>query len=473
MKKFNFLMYFLLVLIVKTTAQVPYTQELFEVRIDTNINYGVATNYAGNQVSLLLDIYKPIADNNTKRPILVLVHGGAWIGGSKNEVEIQNLAQLFAKRGYVVAAINYRLGMHPSASGGSNTATCSLVTPQANCVYVADSAEVVRAIYRGMQDVKGAIRFMKGRADTDSTCSENTYLSGVSAGGFCSLAAAFMDVTTEKPLPTFAIENAEQPATSLNYCHAYFNETNATISRLRPDLGNLEGTIALNNTTSNVKGVANFYGGMLTNLFNQFEGESPLLYLFHQTADVVVNCGRAPILSSLSYNCLAPFGFLGCNHIWNMPWSSGSCSINGLLTSSIETVQVQDAIVNNGSPNCLIEPAGHSILNAPQRVNEITNFFGVRIAATELSGCENSVGIEEIQKTAKLFPNPANEQLYVTVEFIPHKMEITDIHGRVVLTKITDEKMVIFETAFLAKGLYFLNCYISSSEKIVTKWLHN
>jgi dienelactone hydrolase len=472
MKKGLFFLFSLLAFL-NVTGQVPYTQELFNFRVETDIVYGIATNYAGNADTLKLDIYKPVSDNNLKRPLLVLVHGGAWVGGTKADGEVQSLAQLFAKRGYVVASINYRLGMHPSSGGGSNTATCTLVTPEANCAYVADSAEVVRAIYRGMQDVKGAIRFMKGRAAIDSTCKENTYLSGISAGGFCALAAAFLDVEAEKPTTALAIANAELPANSLNYCHNYFNATNASISRTRPDLGSIEGDVALNGNSSKVKGMANFYGGMLTNLFEQYTDETPLLYLFHQTADVVVSCARAPILSELSYNCLDPLGFLGCNHIWNMPWSYGSCSITSLIENSPEPVQFQNAIVNNGAPNCLLQPPGHSILNIPERVNEITNFFGERILTVEQSNCENPTGILNVRNAIKIFPNPGNEQLQIELAFVPFKLEITDLNGRVLVSKFTNQKDIILETSFLSNGFYLLNCISKSGEKFTSKWLHN
>ena len=473
MKKIVIFLFFQAFAIFKIEAQLPYTQELFDYRVESDIVYGIAINYAGNPDTLRLDIYKPVSDNNLKRPMLVLVHGGAWVGGTKADGEVQSLAQLFAKRGYVVASINYRLGMHPSSGGGSNTATCTLVTPEANCAYVADSAEVVRAIYRGMQDVKGAIRFMKDRAAIDSTCKENAYLSGVSAGGFCALAAAFLDVDAEKPSTTFPLPDAEQPSNSLNYCHNYFNASNASISKSRPDLGSIEGDIALNGNNSKVKGIANFYGGMLTNLFEQYTDEAPLLYLFHQTADVVVSCARTPILSELSYNCLDPLGFLGCNHIWNMPWSYGSCSITSLIDNSIEPVQFQNAIVNNGAPNCLLQPPGHSILNIPQRVNEITNFFGERILTVELSSCEQPTGILNVRNAIKIFPNPGNEQLQIELPFVPFKLEITDLNGRVLVSKFTNQKDIILETSFLSKGFYLLNCISKSGEKFTSKWLHN
>ncbi len=56
-----------------------------------------------------LDLYLPKeADSNGKRPLLVWIHGGAWLGGSKQ----RPLALRFAEKGYAVASINYRLSQH-------------------------------------------------------------------------------------------------------------------------------------------------------------------------------------------------------------------------------------------------------------------------------------------------------------------------------------------------------------------------
>jgi acetyl esterase/lipase len=56
-----------------------------------------------------LDLYLPKqADPSGKRPLLVWVHGGAWLGGNKNNPP----ALRFVEKGYAVASINYRLSQH-------------------------------------------------------------------------------------------------------------------------------------------------------------------------------------------------------------------------------------------------------------------------------------------------------------------------------------------------------------------------
>ena len=64
-----------------------------------------------------MDIYTPVGDNYTNRPLLIFAHGGSFIGGSKTNPTMVDLCETFAKRGYVTASINYRLATHNSVLG--------------------------------------------------------------------------------------------------------------------------------------------------------------------------------------------------------------------------------------------------------------------------------------------------------------------------------------------------------------------
>ena len=56
---------------------------------------------------LLMDIFEPIVDEGTELPVIVNIHGGGLIGGSKN-LSVGFCRQL-AKRGYLVFSLEYRL----------------------------------------------------------------------------------------------------------------------------------------------------------------------------------------------------------------------------------------------------------------------------------------------------------------------------------------------------------------------------
>ena len=159
-----------LVLIAQTplSAQQFITKQ-FSFKVDSNIVYAQDTNYLGYPEDLIMHIYKPLADNNSQRPLLIYVHGGSWLGGSPNDYYPSQISQEFVKRGYVVASIQYRMGMHtnPIINPGVN---CPLIAGAAQCAYVSDSLEVLRANFRAVQDAKSAMRFMKNRGIIDSTC---------------------------------------------------------------------------------------------------------------------------------------------------------------------------------------------------------------------------------------------------------------------------------------------------------------
>ncbi|MBI4788346.1 MAG: alpha/beta hydrolase [Chloroflexi bacterium] len=60
-------------------------------------------------VALKMDIYPPKSLNGKPAPVVVYVHGGGWRSGDKDSgAGIRDLPEL-ARRGYLVASINYRL----------------------------------------------------------------------------------------------------------------------------------------------------------------------------------------------------------------------------------------------------------------------------------------------------------------------------------------------------------------------------
>ena len=56
---------------------------------------------------LLMDIYEPICDEKAELPVIINIHGGGLIDGSKNLSE--GFCRQLAKRGYLVCPLEYRL----------------------------------------------------------------------------------------------------------------------------------------------------------------------------------------------------------------------------------------------------------------------------------------------------------------------------------------------------------------------------
>jgi len=67
--------------------------------------------YAEKDTSkLYLDVYVPQVQNE-RQACLVFVFGGGFIGGERDDKQVQQIKKYYTDKGYVVIAIDYRLGM--------------------------------------------------------------------------------------------------------------------------------------------------------------------------------------------------------------------------------------------------------------------------------------------------------------------------------------------------------------------------
>jgi len=145
-----------------TTAQERYLDEMFsEVQVTTEV-YGVnatlielATAMEAVPQALVMDVYEPVGDTETDRPVMLVFHTGnflpvglnAQISGSLRDSSVVEFCTLLAKRGYVAASVDYRSGWNPLASTQPLRAL-----------------GIIQAAYRGVQDSRNAVRFMRALA---------------------------------------------------------------------------------------------------------------------------------------------------------------------------------------------------------------------------------------------------------------------------------------------------------------------
>ncbi len=438
-------------------AQLPYTINQFSYDSLINVSYGQATDYAGNQVDLVLDIYKPKMDSNCLRPIIVLVHGGAWIAGSKEDVYMKLMSREFAKKGWVVANINYRLGTHKAASYNMYALCNNSIS--APCGYISDSAEIFRANFRGMQDAKGAIRFMKNRNAIDSTDVNNVFIVGESAGAFIAYATAFTDQASEKSSLCNAISDAPNPDNNLNI----YGCIPANNSLSRPDLGSIDGNLNLGNFNASVKGIGSFYGATFDlSLINQLV-DTPCVYLFHQGADVVVNYEYGRVLGRTSWECYAQTNL--CQSYYFYPHAFGNESLKQFYSSlgAAAPLYQADIVYNfNYLNNCFSN--GHSIDNFNLRVQNMTGLFANKIALSPNNPQANCslIDVKQIDKQSKniaVYPNPTHHHLNIKVfdELIGKYYTIYDVIGNTVLTGKITSNLTVIEIDKLQQGFYMLN----------------
>jgi len=112
-----------------------------DVIINKDLSYKakVAKN---DKNAYVFDLYQPKGDTVKNRPLIIWMHGGGFKFGSKDTKGIQLWSATFAQRGYVCAAINYRL---------------SSKDPLFNF------DELLKAINYAVQDAKAAVLYFKGR----------------------------------------------------------------------------------------------------------------------------------------------------------------------------------------------------------------------------------------------------------------------------------------------------------------------
>lgn len=157
-----------------------YYDELFAVEVTSNIKFGEALQPTlmdfNNIQELYMDIYQPKDDIATERPLIILAFGGGFVFGNKESPDIVTLCNEFAKRGYVCAAIDYRLSTD---------------------LVVDNSLEnAYEAVGKAMHDMRASIRYFHKDATTTNTYKidpTKIYIGGVSAGALAALHILHMD----------------------------------------------------------------------------------------------------------------------------------------------------------------------------------------------------------------------------------------------------------------------------------------
>lgn len=227
-----------------------FIDEVFQnVTVTTDVTYGANHNMQGQLQSLELDIYEPTGDTASLRPLIVMQHGGSFIGGAKDAADIVELAEPLARRGYVVVSAEYRLGMAGLPFPGP------------------DSSDASNSVWRAVSDFKAAVRFFyKDAAINGNTYridTNNIFIGGVSAGAVSAVHYAFLDRTAEIP--------------------SYIDTTSLGMG------GGLEGSSGNQGYSSKPRAVINLCG-MLADTAWMEPGDEPIVSL-HGTIDDVVPYG--------------------------------------------------------------------------------------------------------------------------------------------------------------------------------------
>ncbi|MEP5612389.1 MAG: alpha/beta hydrolase [Cyclobacteriaceae bacterium] len=219
-----------------------FVDDIFaDVDLTFDIKYGSNAALVGVSQDLYLDVYEPMGDSEVNRPLIVMAHGGSFVTGTKTS--IRDLCKAYARKGYVVASIGYRLINDPSVN---------------------DSIAFSEGVVLTIGDMKAAIRYLRNDALTENNFNVNPNLifaGGVSAGAIIANHIAYLDETDAVP----------------DYLQDHIDTH-----------GGLEGNTNDIDVSSEVIGVLSFSGSLFRE--NWITSEDPPIFMVHEEFDQIVPC---------------------------------------------------------------------------------------------------------------------------------------------------------------------------------------
>ncbi|MEO6903937.1 MAG: T9SS type A sorting domain-containing protein [Bacteroidia bacterium] len=364
-----------------------------------------------------MDIYKPTGDTARKRPLIIMAHGGSFLGGTKTGPDVVPLCKDLAKLGYVVASIEYRLGM--------------LNFP------LIDSTGAAAAVLRGVHDGRAAVRFFRKNiligGNTYKIDINNIYFAGSSAGAFIALHLAYMDLPSE--LPSY-VDTTK---------HLGIN-------------GGVEGLSGNPGYASNVKSIINICGAISDTAFMK-KGDTPVLS-FHGDKDNTVPFGSAKITvglislmqvdgSSSVTSKANKVGIVNCFKIYygqgHLPYITNAALYDTTLTISRNFLE-------------------HFVCGVPLECQYTTKIVtGIK-------------ALDQETDTILVYPNPSHSDITVDLSAFNDnniKMEIVDVLGHSVksVLGINDRKITI-SRAGIPNGIYLIRI-ISKDKEFRKKIIFN
>ena len=209
----------------------------------TTVRYGV-NNVGTTTQQLYMNVVQPKNDTLSRRPLIIWAYGGGFVTGARKDM--LPFCEMYAKKGYVTASIDYRLY---SILGGWP-----------------DSVKITNTIIQAVQDMKASIRYFKKTVKEDGNPyridTSNIIVGGISAGASTAMLTAQMDSTD--PIPTW-------------------------IRTIVTAQGGFEGNSGTPLYTSNVKGAISMSGGLYR---KEWLDKNDLPFAaYHGTADDVVAYG--------------------------------------------------------------------------------------------------------------------------------------------------------------------------------------
>jgi acetyl esterase/lipase len=463
---------------------------LYDSNRSVNILYGAVPGQLPIiTANLRCDIYTPTGDSVTARPVVIIAPTGSFLPaivnkqatGNKDDSAIVELCNRFAKKGYVAVAINYRLGWNAAST-------------------VAEDAteQLLKATYRGIQDMRNCIRFLRTEAATYGIDTAKIIVGGQGTGGYIALALGTVDkrAEIEDNLKFQRNDANNSPMVSVDTLGDW-NGIGGVALPAYPYYFNYTGDPSV---SGNAHMIFNF-GGAMGDLA-WLEANSLPVVSMHVTTDifapyntgnvVVPTTGVTVIPNASGAGVVIPAAnTLGVNAkinaaTYNDPYTTRAMEASGGVKSlfpfktqvSVDgapwewwdraTVQAKTTGSFYGMP---IPASGHvadslSFLTNPLMsaakgkayIDTVVNFVAPRIAVQ--FDLVDFTGIKELASlTSQLsvYPNPANAELNLQLPVAIKSVSVMDMMGREVLTSETNSTTMKLDVSSFKQGIYFVN----------------
>lgn len=387
-----------------------YKDKIFtNVSIDS-VTYGSAKNYANSPQELKMNIFQPVGDTATNRPLLVLAHGGSFVSGNRYLPDVTYLCTEFAKRGYVCVSIQYRLGVNIN----------EILTDLSQA-----GPQFANALWRGTLDGRAAIRYLRANANTYKFSSGQVYLGGVSAGGVLGLHEAFLDTEAE-------VGTANPPIDT------------TTIG------GGIEGLSGTPGQSWRVKGVISLCGA-LGDVNWMRNNKNVSIFSVHGTKDETV-----PYKTDFfTYQSL---------QIGRLSGSFVVDSMAKVLGMKSMFYTFQDAPHVPFSPGVGTTASSTAYMDTTEGLLRDFLFDDIKTAGV---GVNNVLANSDV----KVYPNPAKENVSIeTIKGNNNVITILDLSGKIIEMVNTSKTITVLNTSNLTSGIYFIqitNEFGSITKKLV------
>lgn len=505
MKRNIFTLLIALVVFGSASAQSRYLNEVFpDVTITTDVVYSSNYSYLSGSpalTDLVMDVYEPADDTaggtyfDNARPVIIFMHPGSFLPkglntlpfGNNRDSSIVEMCTQFAKRGFVAAAISYRIGWNPF--GASD---------------VERAKTIITAVYRATQDAHGAIRFFRKDADTDNTFNIDPYrvvVGGTNSGGYVALAVNSLNRNAEVNLLKFLDGNGNS-FIDRTVTGGFYGE------------GGAVGFNVLNHPGySSVPAVVLNMGGAVgdTSWINGFEspivsfhGEADPLTPYRTAVVIVSSTQQAVVEVSGSHDINKVADGLGIQNKLKptVPFTDAYTTVAESRTS-YEGLFPFPGAANGYEPWSWYDPTDPNIsTTAPGAtgfgskanpyaskpkalgyIDTVMNYFvprallafaNVDSAAVETADPTTPVSVTNIAVNStvlNLYPNPAATELNLSLTDIAYglsKVEVYDITGRLVLSdsNIADPQYHRISLLNLNSGSYIVTIGFNTGEQL-------